>query len=82
MNRLALNRRSKKSPGERPSKSHSPAMANDKNSAELEHDEFMRRAKFCVEFAETLADSEIRTLFLQMAARWKQLADEAKTRGR
>jgi len=57
-------------------------MANDKNAAELEHDEFMRRAKFCVELAEILAESEIRTLFLQMAARWKQLAEEAKTRDR
>lgn len=52
----------------------------DKDAAQLEHDEFMRRAKFCVEFAATFTDPEFRALFLQMAARWRQLAEEVKRR--
>jgi hypothetical protein len=58
------------------------AMADDRSAAELEHDEFMRRAKFCIDFAVTLSDPGIKASLLDMAARWRQLAEEAKARER
>lgn len=55
-------------------------MAENKNAAELEYDEFMRRARFCTEFAATLTDLGEKASFLEMAARWRQLAEQAKAR--
>jgi hypothetical protein len=57
-------------------------MAKDEDAAQLEHDEFMRRAKFCVDYAATFNEPEAKASLLEMAARWRQLAEIAKARGR
>jgi hypothetical protein len=57
-------------------------MGDEKSAVELEHDEFMRRAKFCVDFAATLPESGMKASLLEMAARWRRLADEAMARER
>jgi hypothetical protein len=49
-------------------------MAEEKDAEQLEHDEFMRRAKFCVDYAATLTDPAVKVSTLEMAARWRQLA--------
>jgi hypothetical protein len=60
-------------------------MADDKDPAQIEHEEFiefMRRAKFCIDFAATLTDPAVKESLLEMAVRWEQLAERAKTRER
>ena len=43
-------------------------MTEDEDPAQLEHDEFMRRAKFCLEFVAALGDTDLRASFIRMAA--------------
>ena len=57
-------------------------MTEDEDPAQLEHDEFMRRAKFCLEFAAALGDTDLRASFIRMAAMWRRLAEGAKGRDR
>lgn len=45
---------------------------------ELEYDEFMGRSRFCAEFAATLTDLGEKSSLLEMAAQWRQLAEQAK----
>jgi hypothetical protein len=45
-----------------------------------EFDEFSRRATFCLTFAVTISDPGYRAALLDMAERWRQLAEQAKQR--
>jgi hypothetical protein len=45
-----------------------------------EYAEYMRRAKFCVDFAATVTDAGYRDELLKMAEKWRQLAQEAQGR--
>lgn len=45
-----------------------------------EFEEFSRRAAFCLTFAATIADPGYKAALLDMAERWRQLAEEAKQR--
>ena len=53
-------------------------MTNEKDASQLVHDEFLARAHFYATYAATLTESGVKTAMLDMAARWRQLAAEAK----
>jgi hypothetical protein len=45
-----------------------------------EHEEFMRRAAFCVSFAASIDDPGPKAALLEMAQRWRELAVQASHR--
>jgi hypothetical protein len=57
-------------------------MAENKSVAQMEYDDLMSRAKFCADYAATLNDAGVKASLLDMAAKWRQLAEEVKTRDR
>jgi hypothetical protein len=57
-------------------------LAENKDDTQLEHEDFKRRARFCVEYAATLSDPSVKATLLDMAEMWRKLAERAKTRER
>jgi len=53
---------------------------DDLGDSATEPAEFLRRAVFCERFAATLTDRAERAHLLDLATRWRRLAEEAKER--
>jgi hypothetical protein len=44
------------------------------------HEDFKRRARFCIDYAATLTYPSVKATLLDMAEMWRKLAERAKTR--